>query len=128
MTNSHQFRVNTQNFWSCHTKHNFLFGEGENAMNLIVLCFKEFVNFLIHKFPLSLAVVDHVNLFYPSLQFIVTSLVFQVSDLANHIINFSFISSLILTQMQNNDLKSCKRTRFYSLSLRQKYNLHSQRR
>ena len=75
----------------------------------------------------TMAVVDHVNLFYPSLQFIVTSLVFQVSDLANHIINFSFTSSLILYQMQNNDSKSCKRTRFYSLSLRQKYNLHSQR-
>ena len=41
-------------FWSCLIKHNFLFGEWENAMNLIVLCFKEFVNFLIHKFPLSL--------------------------------------------------------------------------
>ena len=32
----------------------FLFGERDNKMNLIVLCSKEFVNFLIHKFPLSL--------------------------------------------------------------------------
>ena len=31
-----------------------LFGERDNKMNLIVLCSKEFVNFLIHKFPLSL--------------------------------------------------------------------------
>ena len=29
-------------------------GGGDNAMNLIVLCSKEFVNFLIQKFPLSL--------------------------------------------------------------------------
>ena len=32
----------------------FWFGEGDNAMYLIVLCSKEFVNFVIHKFPLSL--------------------------------------------------------------------------
>ena len=31
-----------------------LFGEGDNAMNLILRHSKEFVNFLIHKFPLSL--------------------------------------------------------------------------
>ena len=32
----------------------FLFGARDNKMNLIVLCSNEFVNFLIHKFPLSL--------------------------------------------------------------------------
>ena len=31
----------------------FLFRERDNKMNLIVLCSKEFVYFLIHKFPLS---------------------------------------------------------------------------
>ena len=32
----------------------FLFGEGDNAVSLIVLYSKKFVNFLIHKFRLSL--------------------------------------------------------------------------
>ena len=31
-----------------------LLGEGDNAMNLIVLYSKEFVNLPIHKFPVSL--------------------------------------------------------------------------
>ena len=31
----------------------FLFGEGDNAVNLIMLYSKKFVNFLIHKFRLS---------------------------------------------------------------------------
>ena len=46
----------TTTFDACYAKRVgiFLFGEGDNAMNLIVLYSKKFVNFLIHKFPLSL--------------------------------------------------------------------------